>query len=719
MRRRVVEAMARVRTGSAADPRIIAGLLIRLGPGPTLLGAPDTGVDDATYERFVRETFSPETAREIPGLGAEVPDRFAERLHYLAGAGRMPWLTWRTRALASLYAELGAAAQEAVRGAVLAVVTPGLDSGPAGAEARRVDLAGLTPAQAWRGVGLDLAAWPVGPGAPAVFRGVSVSTDALAHDLATSPELDAIVASRPRRGLLLTVAGSAPSATAEAAAPRAGARGEAGSPTEIARGAPVVPHGPPVWLSALPLGDGPAADEPLGHALAALDAQWVFLAAAAAAGHEDRLRRFAGVLRALPAWPSRPATAAADPQGPLFGTVLRSSGDGASSFLAIANDSPYPIRLACLLEAPLSAPVEDLGRGFRLAPAAEAGGRNLVLDLSPFGVSAIRVGAPRVRVASLTAYPSDAVLAGMQAQSRELSLRLARLNQGFSAVATEPANPGFEPGPVPPHPAANVSSQAAEALPPLPSSPDPQLTTAGGIGPNGTDPSRVWGGWRIEPRPSAAGVGESGAGGARADAAPAIAIDGENPHAGRGSLRLSVPTASASVVSDPFAPSVQSSLTIQAFFRSSPDATVRVWIEGESGGRPYVRRSELGVSGTWEPRAVRASDLPAVGLESARLRFELLTPGVLWIDDLRVIGDGFGESARLNAQRTMLAALQAYRERRYAEFARLSASHWVRQASGPSARLARAGESRSTPGLEPVRPADAAASALPPDRKLR
>jgi hypothetical protein len=465
------------------------------------------------------------------------------------------------------------------------------------------------------------------------------------------------------------------------------------------------------------MGDGAAADEPLGHALAALDARWVFVAAAAAAGHEDRLRRFAVVLRALPAWPS---STPADPQGPLFATAVRSSGDATQSFLAITNDSPYPIRLACLLEAAQTAVVEDLGRGFRLAPAAEAGGRNLVLDLLPFGVSAIRVGVPRVRVASLTAYPSEAVLAGMEAQSHELSLRLARLNQGSSAVATEPANPGFEPAPDPTPAqktspaAAGGSNQAIEGLPPLPASPDPGVATAGAIGPNGGDRARVPRGWQIEPRTAMTG------GDAKGDAAPAIAIDGEHPHSGRGSLRLSAPAAPASVVSDRFVPDVQSCLTIQAFFRASPaDSTVRVWIEGESGGRPYIRRSELGVSSTWEPRAVRASDLPPGGLDSARLRFEMMTPGVLWIDDLRVIGDGAGESVRLNAQRTMLAALQAYRERRYAEFARLATSHWVRQSAGPSARLARVGEPRPAPGPEPVRPSDAAASALSSDRKLR
>lgn len=723
MRRRVVEALSQHRPAMAGAPasgsgrRPASGLVIRMGPGPTLLGTPDTGIDDATYERFVRETFSAETAREVPGRGTEGDERFDARLKYLAGAGRMPWLTWRTRAMTTLYDELAAAAQEAAPGAVLAVVTPGLDRGPAGSEARRVDLAGLTPGQAWRSVGLDLTSWPGGPAAPAVFRGVSLSSDDLAHDLATSPDLDSIVATRPRRGLLLTVDGSAPAHRPAAGTPSPQAAGAAGGePPESPAGAPSI------WLTALPLGAGASADEPLGHALAALDARWVFLAAAAAAGHEERLRRFAAVLRALPAWPASPAGLPNDPHPQPFGTVVRTTGDGTQSFLSIANDSPYPIRLACLLQAPGDALVEDLGHGFRLAPAAEAGGRNLVLDLLPFGVSAIRVGAPRVRVASLTEYPSEAVLTGMQARSHELSAQLARLNQGPSEVATEPPNPGFEPGPEPaprPAPAAAVASGAGgeEDLPPLPGAPDPAVTTAGGVGPNAATASTLPRGWRVEASRPGAGGDEPGAATAKGDTtAPAVAIDGENPHAGRGSLRLSAPSAPASVVSDPFVPSVLSNLTIRAYFRSSPpDATVRVWIEGESAGQPYVRRSELVVPGAWEPRAVRASDLPPGGLDSARLRFELMTPGVLWLDDVRIGGDGGGKSIRLNAQRTMLAALQAYRERRYADFARLAGSHWVKQSAGLTARLARSGERPARPGQPP----DASASALPSDRKLR
>src|SRR5262249_23073964 len=154
----------------------------------------------------------------------------------------------------------------------------------------------------------------------------------------------------------------------------------------------------------------------------------------------------------------------------------------------------------------------------------------------------------------------------------------------------------------------------------------------------------------------------------------------ENPHTGLGSLRLTSSTAGTSAVSDPFVPSARSNLTIEAFFRSAPgDAIVRVWIEGEAGGHPYVRRSELSVSTGWDGRAVCARDLPPGGLDSARLRFEMMTPGVLWIDDLHLTSESASQSTRLNAQRALLGALQAYREQRYADSARLAASHWVRQ----------------------------------------
>jgi hypothetical protein len=116
---------------------------------------------------------------------------------------------------------------------------------------------------------------------------------------------------------------------------------------------------------------------------------------------------------------------------------------------------------------------------------------------------------------------------------------------------------------------------------------------------------------------------------------------------------------------------------------------------------------------------VRASDIPANGLDKARVRFEMMTPGVLWIDDLRVASETPSKSARLNARITLLAALQAYRERRFADFARLAESHWIRQSSTAAlSRLARANDVPSV-GERSDGSHDASASPLPSERKLR
>ena len=198
-----------------------------------------------------------------------------------------------------------------------------------------------------------------------------------------------------------------------------------------------------------------------------------------------------------------------------------------------------------------------------------------------------------------------------------------------------------------------------------------------------------------------------------------IAIDSTNPHSGQGSLKVTAPVVPVSVTSGGFVPNSSSSVMIQAFLRAEPpDSQVRLWIQGEVGGLPYLRRSEFKVSSGWELRAVRAVDLPAGGLDSARLRFEMLTPGTLWIDDVHVVGEVAPKAVRLNAQRTLLAALQAYRTQRYGEFARLAGSHWARHpgilAASRQTRPAELSETSGTPRSGP-----AAASALSPDRRVR
>jgi hypothetical protein len=277
----------------------------------------------------------------------------------------------------------------------------------------------------------------------------------------------------------------------------------------------------------------------------------------------------------------------------------------------------------------------------------------------------------------------------MEAHYKELSAQLARLNRSLAGGSVvELVSPGFEPSP---EPQIRRTTQRP-----------PEITSKKGsvISEIGDPPA----GWTVE-----GGKGST------------ALIDGENPHSGQGSVKLAVKSPPASLLSDPFTPNTLSALTIEAFLRSDlPDAKVRVWIEAQSDGKPFVRRSELVVSQEWRPRAFRAADVPQSGLDSAQLRFEMMSAGSLWIDDVKVISEQASKSARLNAQRALLSALQAYREKRYADFARLGTSHWTKH---PGVLASIRGShptslSRSTsevpPGGEP-----AAASALPPDRAVR
>ena len=636
---RVRESMAR-RVAEAIAPRAsrpnLAGVLIRLGPGSTLPGGPDTGLDDATFARFVASAFEPRSATRVPGQGSSDPGRFEARARYVEVAGRDPWLAWRAKEVASTYSEMALAARRAAPGASLAVSTPALEPGPAGDEARRVDLAGLGPSQAWRGVGLDLADWPTAEGSPIVFRGVGLSTDDLGHDLATSPELDDLVASRPSRGVLL----GSEAIDRDPNAPR-----------------PLAPR-----LTASPMPEGSPGDEPMGHALATLDPRRVLLSSTSVAGQEERIRRFARVFTALPASPP-------GPPGPRLpsGVVARPVRSGDDTYLALANDTPYPILLETVLQAPSNAPVVDLARGIRLDPEKGGGQTRLVLELAPHGVSAIQVGSPDVAVASTTPHPGRAVLDGMQAHYDDLHTALKRLDRlpaggEPASTRTGPANPGFEP--------ETVQLAASRVAP-------------------------VVAGWDLS--------GDSAA----------MEVDRARPHSGRGSLRLDAQGGPAAVASEPFRPDARSALTIRAWLRSDrPDARVRVRIDGQSGGRPYARQLDVPLKGDWSESIVRASQLPDGGLDSARLRFELLGPGRLWVDDVSVVGDALSESERLNARRDLTAALSAYREKRYADFARLGGSHWARNVStGPATAVA--GDRSGV-----IRTGDAS-SALPPARRVR
>ena len=126
-----------------------------------------------------------------------------------------------------------------------------------------------------------------------------------------------------------------------------------------------------------------------------------------------------------------------------------------------------------------------------------------MIDLQPFGASAIRIAAPKVELTKITPYPSEAILSIMETRYHELSTQLARLNRSAGSGVSEPPNPGFEPEPS--GPVQRTQNTPGE--------------------PAGTTPTdKVAGGWTVDGAKSAQ-----------------IQIDASNPHSGQGSLKLTAP----------------------------------------------------------------------------------------------------------------------------------------------------------------------------------
>lgn len=366
----------------------------------------------------------------------------------------------------------------------------------------------------------------------------------------------------------------------------------------------------------------------LAHALAALDAGWVLLSAEGTAGDEGRVRRFARLYGELPA--SAPAIASAPGQEQGYAARIYRRGD--ASLLTMVNDTPYPVLLEALVEGAAGAPVEDLKRGIRLAPEAADGRIRLVLEIGPHDLTTLRLGSANASVVEVRPHHSDLVKEQMKLQAESLSSWLQQLQKQGEGGAAKP--------------------EAEEA----------------GI-----------------VRAVKLEHGEGQSGGWKADGAEGNAIRQDRSRDGSGlSLRLDASILPASAASPRVEPPSGRVLTIGAWFRSDqPELPVRIWLEGESDGKPVVRSVEVRATSRWTPVNIPVANLPEAGVDRVRLRLELLAPGRLWADDVTLTSTGLSRPEVLTTRRAIFSALQAYRDGRVGDFARLVESRWVRPALEP------------------------------------
>jgi hypothetical protein len=301
---------------------------------------------------------------------------------------------------------------------------------------------------------------------------------------------------------------------------------------------------------------------------------------------------------ALDALPSVPFDPITDASAPL---VVRTSATNRGTWIQLVNPSPAPVEASLNLTVP-GVTVVDATNGSALTAASGGAG----VTLAPWDIRALVIDGGGT-VASVRATHADPVRGAVAA-----SIERARQRMG---VLVDPGpldvldNPGFELG--------LADAQGAATA--------PAVT-----------------GWELlEPRRGSL------------ELIPGLARPASS--AGR-ALRFSSRNGLSTVRSNPFGPPATGRISVAAWLRldpGDPQPPLRIAIEGLEGNREYYRFAPIGgltggkpLTAEWAMFVLQVDDLPTESVESLRVRFDLLGPGSVQIDEVRVYDLAFDESQR-------------------------------------------------------------------------
>ncbi|MFM8414590.1 MAG: hypothetical protein ACKOCX_07690 [Planctomycetota bacterium] len=519
------------------------------------------------------------------GEETEGPERFANRARLVMGPLREEWLAWRMGEVAAFHARLADAVAAIDARWPLYVMPTTLFAEGDLAGRFRPQLAEADTDDLLRETGLVTALPADWPGAGRLVF--------------VSPHVQAVGGSLESGAVL---------AAANASLPLAGATARRRGATLLAQAlsidlAAVVPHGPfgtatppgPLAVSIAP--PAAAGDRGLAESLVAADAEAVFDMRAGEVLPEARSAARAA-FESLPATPMPPAAGLPAP------LVIRTAAAGGVSRFVVVNAGPAAARAVLTLDGRPSA-VLDATDGSSLP--LDAGGA-VAVPLPAWGLRSLVVDGG-VGLASASIGYDERVQTDVARRIERLRQRLAVLEQPAALDVLD--NPGFELG---------LDQPAAAGAPPA-------VT-----------------GWElVEARRGSLRLVNGLAGGPRAEAG------------GRG-LEFSSRNGLSTLRSNPFAAPDTGRISVAAWLRvkpGDPQPPLRIAIEGVEEGREYYRFAAVGgltggrpLAPEWSLFVLQVDDLPAGRVESMRVRFDLLGPGSVEIDDVRVFDLAFDADQR-------------------------------------------------------------------------
>jgi hypothetical protein len=595
-------------------------------------------------------------ARFLASVGTREPEagdaRFARRAELVEGRLRDLWLEWRADVVAGFHARLAAALAEHDPRFVLHIVPTTLFAAGDLAGRFRPRL-GDEPAagDVLREAGLDPLRSTAHPQVVFATPHVHTASDGLVD-----------------RGRV-TAANLSPAVAEAARAARRRSIAIVEQPVSFdAR--PIAAHGPfggatgtvpcPIHATA----SGPDAARPLAEALSAADAECIFdmrLASGEAAG--------TAASRGFAALPGGVIENVKDLPPPVAIRLHRAAG---ATWMRVVNAAAAPGRVRIGMEGQPSAIVDAVDRS-RLELATDG---VVTVPVGPWEVRTLLVdGGVTVRSARIEY--DEQVQAAVAARVQDLRRRRAALETPAPLEVLD--NPGFDVGP---------EGRGAA------------------LGDRGRGRAAVVTGWElVEERRGALELvpGRTAAGSAVA---------------GRG-LAFSSATGLASLHSNPFPPPPTGRVSVAAWLKLADGVAqppLRIAVEGVHEDREYYRFAPVGglvggqpLTAEWAQFVLPVDDLPTAGLESLRVRFDLLGPGGVLIDDVRVFDMAFEESQRVQLSRMIDRFEQSLATRDLGGCVVGLDGHWPRflaefVSDAAVARMAALPEAAAPPSAQPVPP---------------
>jgi len=562
--------------------------------------------------------FEQDSGLKVPGDG---PDRFVQRAAFLAGRHRELWLRWRARQISDFYRR----AQEKVAAvrpdARLYLTAAGLLGARETEYRLRPTLVQRTTmAEVMLEEGLDAEAWKDQPGIVLlrpewVISGEMPALRAAAQRLARLPDADHFFQQLPVSGSLFFH------------------RPQQVRLASFDQQSPIQPSY--TWLTAQPALSQVQNRARLAHALAAFDAQvladggWML-----PMGQEESMRQVVAVCRHLPAVRFEKVESDSE-QADSQPVTFRFASSGGMTYLYAVNDAPFATSARIRVQAPAGCRIDELTGLRRIAPLRKDGEATYwSVDLGPYEVVAVRFSASEVAFSQPRARWPQVVEAELGRRIRLLGAKAAALRQPPPLGVLD--NAGFERRPT-----------SGEEVP----------------------------GWAITRQPDSQ-----------------VQTDTQQHHGGTQCVHMASSGPVTCLVSRAFRAPETGRLAMSVWLRVADERRqppLRLAIEGKLDGQNYYCFAPVGrgrgegppapaIATEWRQFIFQVDDLPLDGLTQMRVRFDLMGPGEIWVDDVQLFDLAFNEKELRELAKLITVAEFQLQNGRLSDCLRILDGYWAR-----------------------------------------